>query len=139
MSARIEGTRPRRNSRRQSLSASAIASPAVQDIGGIGINQHGESIAKTIRLAVNQNGAFVPNATAQHTSQAQQGATAANFATFASAVADDFTVGTQNSFQERNGAQNRLPSITVGHKTLSIKLAVYRRSGKCLIVQEAEE
>ena len=39
---------------RQKLSASAIASPAVQDIGGIGINQHGESIAKTIRLAVNR-------------------------------------------------------------------------------------
>jgi hypothetical protein len=111
----------------------------VQDIRGIGIDQHGESIAKTIRLTVNQDGAFIPDATAQHTSQAQQGAATANFAAFASAVADDFTVGTQNSFQERNGAQNRLPSITVGHKILSIKLAVIRRSGKCLIEQEAGE
>ncbi len=106
-------------------------------IGGIGIDQHGESITKTIRLTVDENSAFVSDATAQYASQTQQGTAAANFAAFASAVADDFTVGTQNSFQERNGAQDRLPSITVGHKILSIRLAVIRGSGKCLIEQEA--
>ncbi len=119
--------------------ASAVTSSPVQNVGGIRINQHGESIAETICIAIHQDGALVSDATAQHTPQAQQGTTAANFAGLASAVADDFTVGTQNSFQERNGAQNRLPSITVGHKTLSIKLAVSGQSGKCLIVQEAGE
>lgn len=118
---------------------SASASAPMQNAGGIGIDQHCESVAIAIRLAVHEDGALVSDASAQHPPQAQQRAAAANLAGFASAVADDFTVGTQNSFQEGNGAQNRLPSITVGHKTLSIKLTASPQSGKCLIVQEAGE
>jgi hypothetical protein len=110
-----------------------------QNAGGIGVDQYGKSVAIAICLAVHKDGAFVSDATAQHSSQTQKGAAAANLAGLASAVTDDFTVGTQDSFQEGNGAQNGLPSITVGHRTLSIKLAASGQAGKCLIVQEAGE
>ena len=121
------------------LLAASVAPPPLQNTGGIGIDEHRESITKAIRFSIDQDSAFASDATAQHTSQTQQGAAAANFTGFAPAVADDFAVGTEDSFQERNGAQNRLPSVTVGHKTLSLKLAALGRLGKCLIVQDAGE
>ena len=92
-----------------------------QDIRRIGIHQHGKAGAQAISFGIDQHGAFAPNAAAQHTSQAKQGPAAANLAGLAATVADDFAIGTQNSFQERNGAQNRLPSVTVGQKTLVVQ------------------
>jgi len=90
----------------------------MQNVGGIGIHKHSESIAKSIGIVIHDNCAFVPNAASEHPAQAQQGAAAAHLAAFASTIADDLAVGAKHSFQERNGAQNGLPSVTVVHKRL---------------------
>ncbi len=90
-------------------------------------------------LRIDQHGALAANAAAQHASQAEQGSAAANLTGLASTVADDFAIGAQNSFQERNGVENRFPSITVSHKNSSPKASDVPGPAKYLIVQEAEE
>lgn len=92
----------------------------MQNAGRVRIYQHGKAIAKSVGIVVDHNRSFVPNAASEHATQAQQGAAAAYLAAFASTIADDLAVGAKNSFQERNGAQNGLPSVTVVHKKLCI-------------------
>lgn len=99
-------------------SASAVAASPMQNAGGIGIYQYSKAIAKSVGIVVDHNRPFAYNTASQHAAQAQQGAAAAYLAAFASTIADDLAVGAKNSFQERNGAQNRLPSVTVVHKKL---------------------
>jgi hypothetical protein len=86
----------------QAGSASAVAPPAVQNAGGVGIDQHGEAVPKSIGIVINEDGALVANAATENTTQTQQGATAAYFAAFSSTIADDLAVRTENSFQKRN-------------------------------------
>ena len=97
---------------------SAVASPAVQNAGGVGIDQNGEAVSKSIGIVINKNRALVANAATENTTQTQQGATAAYFAAVSSTIADDLAVCTENSFQQRNGAEDGLPSVTVVHKAL---------------------
>jgi hypothetical protein len=87
---------------KQAESASAVAPPAVQNAGGIGIDQYGEAVPKSVGIVINKNRALVANAAAENTTQAKQGATAAYFAAFSSTIADDLAVRTENSFQKRN-------------------------------------
>ncbi len=88
-----------------------------KNVGSVRIHQDGEA-AETVGFRIDQHSALAADAAAQDTSQAEQGTAAANLAGLAATVADDFAIGTQNSFQEGDGAQERLPSVTVGHKTL---------------------
>ncbi len=84
--------------------ASAVAPSTVQHSCCVRIDQHSETITQAVHVRVYHNGTLIADAAAQHPSQTQQGAAAAHFAALATAIADDLAVGTQNSFQERNGA-----------------------------------
>ena len=102
-------------------SAAAVAAPMAQNVSCVRIHQDSEAGAQAIGFGIDQCGALRSDASAQHASQAEQGSAAANLTGLAAAVADDFTIRAQNSFQERNGAENWLPSFTVGHKTLFVQ------------------
>lgn len=98
------------------VSAAPVTAPTVQDAGGVGIHQDGEAIAKSIGIIVDDDSALGSDTASQNAAKTEQGTAAAYLTAFSSAVADDLAVGTEDSFQKRNGAQKRLPSVTVFHK-----------------------
>jgi hypothetical protein len=74
----------------------------VQNAGRVGIDQHGETVPKSVGIVINKDGPLVANAATENTTQTQQGAAATYFAAVPSTIADDLAVSTENSFQQRN-------------------------------------
>ncbi len=79
--------------------AAAITSSALQNASCIRVDQHGKSIANALRIKFHEDCTFPFDASSENASQAQQRAAAANFTTFASAVADDLAIGAQDRIQ----------------------------------------
>jgi hypothetical protein len=80
----------------------------------MGTYQDSKTITKVI--GVDQDCTVVADTASQNPAQAEQRTAAAHFATFPSAVADDFAVGAKDSFLQRNRRQNQITTAIVGHE-----------------------